>query len=382
MNVFPHVRVEGSAFDRGRQYGSQAADRVHRSVAAYQDVFAHSAGGAGATARREAARYEKPIAAFRPAYLDEIRGIAEGAGLDPGDVLAINVRTEVMFAAKARQAAGQQRAPDGCTAFAVVPDPGADGSTLIGQNWDWLPHSSETVVVLEARQDEGPDFVTVVEAGLLAKTGMNSSGLGLVTNALVTAADTGAPGIPYHLALRAILDCETVSDALAALQSGERSSAANYLIAHRDGSVVNVEAAPGDFGRLYLLFPEDGVVLHSNHFLSPGFGGQDAPPRAIPDIPLRLQRIRAGLSGSDGLPTLDTFRALLADHANYPSGLCCHPDPRMDPYDQGATVASVLMDLGTRQMYLADGNPCTAPYRQLNYGEFLAKPSPVAEAVP
>jgi isopenicillin-N N-acyltransferase-like protein len=53
----------------------------------------------------------------------------------------------------------------------------------------------------------------------------------------------------------------------------------------------------------------------------------------------------------------------------------------MDPYDQGATVASVLMDLGTRQMYLADGNPCTAPYRQLDYNEFLAKSSPVAERV-
>ena len=35
-------------------------------------------------------------------------------------------------------------------------------------------------------QDDGPDFVTVVEAGLLAKTGMNSSGIGLATNALVT----------------------------------------------------------------------------------------------------------------------------------------------------------------------------------------------------
>jgi hypothetical protein len=37
------------------------------------------------------------------------------------------------------------------------------------------------------------------------------------------------------------------------------------------------------------------------------------------------------------------------------------------------------MDLGTQQMYLADGNPCTAPYRQLGYREFLAKRSPVAE---
>src|SRR6266516_4818115 len=378
MDVFPHVRVEGSALDRGRQYGSQAADHVHRSVAAYRDVFAHYPGWDWATVRREAARYQDPIAAFRPAYLDEIRGIAEGAGLDPGDVLAINVRTEVMFAAKARQAAGQQRAQDGCTAFAVVPPPGVDGSTLIGQNWDWLPHTSETVVVLEARQDEGPDFVTVVEAGLLAKTGMNSSGLGLVTNALVTDADTGTPGVPYHLALRAILDCETTSDALAALQSAERSSAANYLIAHRDGSVVDVEAAPGDFSRLYLLFPQDGVVLHSNHFLSPRFDGKDLSVWAMPDSPLRLQRIRAGLSGQKGLPTLDTFRTLLADHANYPSGLCCHPDPRMNPYDQGATVASVIMDLGTQEMYLADGNPCSVPYRQLDYREFLAKPSAVA----
>jgi isopenicillin-N N-acyltransferase like protein len=261
----------------------------------------------------------------------------------------------------------------------VVPAPGAGGSVLIGQNWDWLPHTSETVVVLEARQDDGPDFVTVVEAGLLAKTGMNSSGLGLVTNALVTDADAGTPGIPYHVALRAILDCETTSDALAALQAGERSSAANYLIAHRDGSAVDVEAAPGDFSRLYLLFPADGVALHSNHFLSPRFAGQDVSVWVMPDSPLRLHRIQAGLDGQEGPPTLDTFRRLLADHANYPSGLCCHPDPRIDPYDQGATIASVLMDLGTQQMYLADGNPCAVPYRQLDYREFLAKPSPVAE---
>ena len=379
MTQFPHVRVEGPALDRGRAYGSQARDRVQRSVAAYRDVFAHYAGWDWARVRREAARFEAPIAAFRPAYLDEIRGIAEGAGLDPGDVLAINVRTEVMFAAKARQAAGQLRAPDGCTAFAVVPAPGAEGPALIGQNWDWLPHTSQTVVVLEARQDDGPDFVTVVEAGLLAKTGMNSSGLGLVTNAMVTDADAGTPGIPYHVALRAILDCETVSDALAALQSGERSSAANYLIAHRDGSAVNVEAAPGDFSRLYLLFPAGGVVLHSNHFLSPGFDGKDLSVWVMPDSPLRLQRIRAGLDVLEGTPTLDTFRTLLADHANYPSGLCCHPDSRMAPSDQGATVASVLMNLGTQQMYLADGNPCSAPYRELDYREFLAKRSPVAE---
>src|SRR5215471_7117975 len=301
MSDYPHVHVAGTAEQRGRQYGEQARDRVHRSVSAYRDVFASLTGWHWETVRREAARYEAPIASFGQRYLTEMRGIAEGAGLEFVDVLAINVRTEVMFAAKARQAAASagpaRTGPAECSAFAVAPAPGCQGTTLIGQNWDWLPHTADTVVVLEVQQDDGPDYVTVVEAGLLAKTGMNSSGLGLVTNALVTDADTGTPGIPYHVALRAILDCETTSDALAALQSGERSSAANYLIAHRDGSAVNVEAAPGDFSQLYLLFPTDGVVLHSNHFLSPRFGGKDVSVWVMPDSPLRLQRIRAGLGG-------------------------------------------------------------------------------------
>ena len=83
------------------------------------------------------------------------------------------------------------------------------------------------MVVLEVRQDEDPDFVTVVKAGLLAKTGMNAAGLGLVTNTLVTDADVGEPGLPYHVLLRAVLDCATVTDALQVLQAGPRSSSAN-----------------------------------------------------------------------------------------------------------------------------------------------------------
>ena len=100
----PRIRVAGTHFERGRQYGAQARAQVHLSVQAYQRVFAHYAGWDWPAVRRAAAGFEAPIAAFGPAYLDEMRGIADGAGLDLADVLAINVRTEVMYAAKARQA--------------------------------------------------------------------------------------------------------------------------------------------------------------------------------------------------------------------------------------------------------------------------------------
>jgi isopenicillin-N N-acyltransferase like protein len=373
-NGIPRVRVQGTGYERGRQYGAQARTRVHLSVQAYQRVFAHYAGWDWPTVRRAAAGFEAPIAGFRPAYLEEMRGIADGAGLDLADVLAINVRTEVIYAALARQARlGPQASPAAkmpaakmpaeCSAFAVAPVPGeGPGVTLVGQNWDWLLHSAQTLVVLEARQDDAPDFVTVVEAGLLAKAGMNAAGLGLVTNALVTDADTGAPGLPYHVLLRAMLDCATVTEALAVLQSGTRSSSANYLIAHSSGTVLDVEAAPGDFTRLYPLFPDHGVLLHTNHFLSPRIHPVDLSLWAMPSSAVRLQRLRASAPRA---AARDDFRALLSDHADYPHSICAHPDPAEHPCEQGATIASVLMDLSAGQLWVAAGPPCQAPYQRL-----------------
>jgi isopenicillin-N N-acyltransferase like protein len=372
----PRVRVAGTPYERGRQYGAQARTRIHLSVQAYQRVFAHYAGWDWPAVRRAAAGFEAPVAAFRPAYLDEMRGLADGAGLDLADVLAINVRTEVMYAAKARQAPLATRVPPPpaeCSAFAVVPVPGGPATTLLGQNWDWLLHSAQTLIVLEARPDDGPDFVTVVEAGLLAKAGLNAAGLGLVTNALVTDADIGAPGIPYHVLLRAILDCATVTEALTVLQAGTRSSSANYLIAHASGAALDVEAAPGDFTRLYPQFPGHGLLLHTNHFLSPRLPPvQDVSLWAMPSSAVRLQRLHAGTPTA---PTLDDFRALLADHADYPHSICSHPDPDDHPLEQGATIASVLMDLNARRLWVAAGHPCQVPYHELDVG-WLASPAP------
>jgi isopenicillin-N N-acyltransferase-like protein len=384
VDPFPHVQVTGGPHERGRAYGEQARARIARSIAAYREVFLAYAGWDWAQVRREAAGYEAPIAQFDLRYLEEMRGIAEGAGVDLLDVLSINVRTEVMFAAKARaaEAAGDGRRQGECSAFAVLPEAAADGHTLLGQNWDWLLHCFETVVVLEAEQDEGPNFVTVVEAGLLAKTGMNSAGLGVTTNALVTQDDRGEPGIPYHVLLRAFRDCETMPDALDVAQRAPRSSSANYLLAHRDGMAVDLETMPGDFSRILLLFPEDGVLVHTNHYRSPAFDRKDVSRWVMPDSPFRLERLASAVRAEQGSLSLDTFRRVLGDHANFPSGVCCHPDARMDVHDQGATVASVLMDLDERRIWLADGHPCTAPYRELELGSLLDKPSAVQKGRP
>jgi isopenicillin-N N-acyltransferase like protein len=368
---YPHVRVEGEPRERGRLYGEQARGRMRRSRDAYEEVFGHCTSWPWGKVTEEARRYAPPIRAFRPEYLEEMQGMAEGSGLRLEDILALNVRTEVMFAAKARQALSLPVASVGeCTAFAALPEK-AGGHVLIGQNWDWLPHSFDTVVVLEARQIGKPAYVTVVEAGLLAKFGMNSAGIGLVTNAIVTDLDRGEPGIPYHVLLRSVLDAETVTEALSGLQAGFRSSSANYVLASADGIALDVEAAPGDFRRLKVTGPEDGLLLHTNHLLHTQRGVTDVSLWAMPDSAVRLQRAHAVIGEGDR--SRAALTAMLCDHADRPWSICAHADARQPRLDQAATVASAVMDLGARRLWLADGQPCQMPYRELDYGAFLVQ---------
>lgn len=379
--MYPRIRVSGDARERGRQYGEQARERIARSIAAYREVFAHEAGWEWERVRREAAAFRGPIVAHGAKYMEEIEGIAEGAGVDALDVLAINVRTEVMFAAKARRAAATGAAPARpslpleCSALAVMPERTVDGRLLVAQNWDWLVHSFETVVVLEAEQDDGPDYVTVVEAGLLAKTGLNSAGVALATNALVTAEDRGEPGVPYHVLLRSILDAETVSDGLAAIVRSPRSSSANYLIGDADGVAVDVEAAPGDASRVFLGYPEEGVVLHVNHFTWADDQLRDLSLWAMPDSPFRLARLRQLTGPAAGPLDVAAVQRLLSDEKMRPYAICCRPDRRDEGAMRWATVLGVVIDPAARTLSLASGIPADTGFERLDYTAFLDKTS-------
>jgi len=127
---------------------------------------------------------------------------------------------------------------------------------------------------------------------------------------------------------------------------------------------------PGDFSRLRVAAPEDGLLLHTNHLLHAQPGVTDVSLWAMPDSAVRLQRARAIAGAGDR--SRAALTAMLSDHADWPRSICAHPDEHQPKLDQTATVASVVMDLGERRLWLADGQPCQTQYRELDYGTFLA----------
>lgn len=65
----------------------------------------------------EAGRYVKSLEQVAPRYLEEIRGIAEGAGLPFLHVLALNVRTEINFGLFTDATKTMDIPSDGCTSL-------------------------------------------------------------------------------------------------------------------------------------------------------------------------------------------------------------------------------------------------------------------------
>src|SRR5262245_5296939 len=95
LEPFPLIAVSGPPRECGRQYGKAAAARVRRSAKIYLDQL-HRLLPGGRDIDDLIAAVLPRVEAFAPDYVEEMRGIAEGAELPFAHVLLINARTEIV----------------------------------------------------------------------------------------------------------------------------------------------------------------------------------------------------------------------------------------------------------------------------------------------
>jgi isopenicillin-N N-acyltransferase-like protein len=338
---FPLIELSDAPEHRGRAYGQAAKARVRRTLEHYGAQLA-AAGQDASRVRAMARAFVPRIEAFDPAYVAEMRGIAEGADVAFEDIVLVNCRTEVLqLARRAAEAASAARAaPEGCTGAIVLPEASADGTLLHGQNWDWKAECAETGVVLRIRREDGPDILTFVEAGGLARSGLNAAGIGLTANYLESDRDYRSQGVPLSLLRRKALEQEHVALALRVLYATPKS-AANNLMLSQDGFGVDIECAPDES---FLLHPEGGILVHANHFQSPVALAKlrDTGIASTPCSVTRERRVRAALEAKRGRLTLDDLREAFFDDWQSPWSVCRPPRPALNG-TISATVAMILM---------------------------------------
>ncbi len=356
MSIAVHRSAEPAPADRGRGFGRAQSDAVANTLTAYRQMFADAHGLDIPEIRRLGEGVRDVLASECPDLAEEIAGLAAGSGQDERDLFAVNARTEILRGASAPE----------CTAIGAVPPAAANGKTLLAQNWDWHPDLASSRVLWWIEDSSERWFVTLTEAGLLGKIGLNSRGVGVCLNLLSTSSDGGISGTPIHILLRQILQCaDNLSEALRILLNTHVSASSCFTLAYAEadgeGAVVSVERTP-DAARLVWPEPE-GWLVHTNHLRQPAAPGvEDRYAREYPDTLVRLWHMERALRAAKEPVTPEAMQQLLCSHFNGPLAVCCHDPDNARYLDCQETLASVILDLGSRSMRVADGAPCSTPF--------------------
>ncbi len=351
---FPELEAAGSPGDLGFAQGKAFARRIRANLAFYLDWLSPS-GEVPAGRLRELARGFAPVLGERfPDMLEEIDGIARGAGLPLADVLLINARTDLAAIVEA-EARAAERIP-ACTALALPGRVNGEPALALCQNWDWDPALADAPVVLRLRPRNGPALVTLVEAGMIGKIGFNEHRLGVCLNFLSSRSDgpLGRFGVPIHCLLRAAMNCESIDEVVATVPQEPRCASANFLLAQHAADTMealDLELSPDSFARLR---SGGGDLIHTNHFLDPELALGCTSGRG-PSTMTRLataQRLSAELEPTVTDPVERAQRVLASrDELPYPISRDRNPDP------SSSTLAGIIMDLSRNRFILTAGPP-------------------------
>jgi hypothetical protein len=208
---------------------------------------------------------------------------------------------------------------EGCTAFALTGSATSDGQPLAGQNQDLEPEFADVAILLRVKPADGrPRALMFTFAGQLGYVGMNQHGLAHFNTALYDY--QWRLGLPRQPLKRVLLEKRTVRECVSLLQQHRACSAANMVFCDGQGNIADVELRPEAIAVHQGEHP-DGC-LHTNHYLTPEFAGYESD--SVPDSRPRLARLRALIQEHWGKITVETLKAILADHQGNAAGICRH----------------------------------------------------------
>jgi isopenicillin-N N-acyltransferase-like protein len=340
------IELSGSPYERGALYGRHAAQEIARSVGHYcvQAKALDIKEGRLAQIVRD---YLPMLESFDHHQIEEMRGVAAGAGVSFEQIVLVNARSELFqFALRpALLESMKVGASDGCTGVVVRPAAARDKQLIHAHNWDWKYESAESSVILRIRNDDGPDILTFTEAGALARFGLNARGICITANGLECDRDYRRAGVPLALIRRKVLEQDHLALALRIAYTTPKSGSNNIIISHgASGLVYDFECAPDE---TFMVEAQNGLLVHANHWLSPIALTklQECGMAEAPSTFYRGLRAREALAARAGDITVDDVMGVMLDDFETPWSICYPPRPCSPSNSKNiyVTVATLIM---------------------------------------
>jgi len=339
---FDFIRVRGSYREIGRRLGAAFKDRIRESLrrrAAWMDSLRATAqsarGGAYSDELRRLTRLHFPF------VLDEIEGMAEGAGMDFGLLWLLAVQCEME---------SMRENPDAC-------------STLFFRNTSaaWLFHNEDgngaygdLMAVAHVVPPTGVEFISMLYPGVPAGVGPSLNGRGIIQTTNYLGSTHPVAGVPRYALSRAALEAKTLKEALQIAAFTPRAYPCHHNLASAgEGRYVSIEATPEG----HALAEPTSLYVHTNHILLGAAGTypyEEQVYRAKSSVS-RYEVIMAALKTLDlKNARAEDFLKILSSHKRAPYSPCRHP--RGDV--AGLTLGTASYDIRRGAFRLYKGNPC------------------------
>ncbi|KAJ6440131.1 acyl-coenzyme a 6-aminopenicillanic acid acyl-transferase [Purpureocillium lavendulum] len=353
--------------------------------------------------------YLPALKSYYPSGYDEIRGIADGAGVTLEDVVLLNSRydlarlgdDEMARPPNGRPSRGAGEASDmanECTSAYFSQESTASQDVLVAQNWDMSSRlwDQDCAIYLEVHPEPSenkPSLFMVTEAGQLGRSGMNSAGMGVTANSLMSSEDyipipyrdaqgkfhdcEVKPLLPISMLRRMILESNHLAEAMTAACNFPRHVSNNLTIGTAEGFGLCLEVTPKNIYKVY-KDTRDRYLVHANHFVHQGFLGRNDLYCRYPGGSswFRQKRLEdlVHASAQKGAVTPQSIIDALSDHLSFPESLCVHPDG--NPVDAvirhlpgypfrgiTSTIACVVYNLTKKEVRVCSGPPCQGTFQ-------------------
>lgn len=293
------LRLTGTPYDMGYQHGALLRHEIRAEL---QDQVFETLILQDRVSHLLLLQHARHFEGFLPSeYRDELRGLADGAGLSYSDVLLLNSYHDLIcestprrglkelffslyplfipqmgptavLSSAAATAEGDSTANALCHplegAFAIFGQATEDRKLLLGLDFASPPPYLEDLLLIVYRPDVGNAFVAVGWPGKVGVTiGLNEERIS-VAGLTSPSQDASLDGIPLPFLLREVLQyAGDIRTAMRLIASAERTTGYNVVIG--DGKPADAQALEFSAHQYAVFEAENDLVVRTNHYLDP-----------------------------------------------------------------------------------------------------------------
>jgi predicted choloylglycine hydrolase len=249
--------LKGTPYERGFEHGRALKKEIHELVKLWKtDIEKSYKMDANTFIAKFLKRtnFQKAIKRWTPELLEEVKGIAEGSGIDFPTMFAFQLIDEMWVL-------GRDVQSEHCTTIGVKKTD--KNPSVVAQNLD-IPrfyHGYQTLLHMKDSKTSWEALVFTIP-GFIAANGLNNHSVAVVVNA-VQQLENSRDGLPVAFVIRGILKKKSYEDAVQFIHTIKHGAPQNYMIGGPD-NVGSFECSTNKAKR-YIPFKSANFTYHTNH---------------------------------------------------------------------------------------------------------------------